>query len=103
VRDGADAADLQARVASLLGFVREFDHALSAVVRSRTEVLRKLFGALASQDDATLDRLLASLTDISEEELAGVLRTMSRMPKGSVGRLLRLASRPTVARLFGAR
>lgn len=103
VREGADAADLQRRVASLLDFVREFDHALSAVVRSQTDVLRKLFAALASQDDATLDRLLASLTHISEEELAGVLRTMSRMPKGSVGRLLRLASRPTVARLFGAR
>jgi DNA-binding transcriptional regulator GbsR (MarR family) len=102
-RGEEDAADLQARLTSLLGFVREFDHALSAVVRARTDVLRKLFKALASQDAQTLDRLLSSLSGISDEDLASVLRTVARMPPGAVGRLVRLASRPTVARLFGAR
>ncbi|MEP7159405.1 MAG: hypothetical protein ABI797_08240 [Chloroflexota bacterium] len=103
VRGTDDAKDLQARLASLLTFVSDFDHALSAVVRARTDVLRKLFKALASQDAPTLDRLLASLDKIPEDELARVLRTVSRMPPGAVSRLLRLASRPTVARLFGTR
>jgi DNA-binding transcriptional regulator GbsR (MarR family) len=103
VRDADDAKDLQAKLASLLEFVREFDHALSAVVRARTDVLRKLFRALASQDAQTLDRLLASLSGISEEDLAGILKTASRIPPGTVGRLLQLAGRPNVARLLGAR
>jgi DNA-binding transcriptional regulator GbsR (MarR family) len=103
VKGEDDAADLQARLGSLLEFVSDFDHALSAVVRARTDVLRKLFKALASQDPQTLDKLLASLSKIPDEELASVLRTVSRMPPGAVSRLVRLASRPTVARLFGAR
>jgi DNA-binding transcriptional regulator GbsR (MarR family) len=102
-RDTEGAKDLQARLASLLEFVTQFDHALSAVVRARTDVLRKLFNAQASHDAQTLDRLLASLSKIPDDELAGVLRTFSRMPPGAIGRLVRLAGRPTVARLFGAR
>ena len=102
-RSKEDAKDLEARLVSLLEFVTQFDHALAAVVRARTDVLRKLFKALASQDPQTLDRLLASLSKIPDDELAGVLRTVSRMPPGAVGRLVRLASKPTVARLFGAR
>lgn len=103
VRGTEDAKDLQARLVSLLEFVTEFDHALSAVVSARTEVLRKLFKALASQDAQTLDRLLASLSKIPDDDLAGVLRTVSRMRPGAISRLVRLASRPTVARIFGAR
>lgn len=59
--DGEDATDLRNRLESLLDFVRQFDHALSAVVRARTDALRKLFTVLARQDDKTLDRLLTTL------------------------------------------
>jgi DNA-binding transcriptional regulator GbsR (MarR family) len=98
-----DATDLTARVESLLIFVREFDHALSAVVRARTDVLRKLFGALSSQDPETLDRLLANLSEVPDKELANALATVSRLPPGSLRRLLRLAGQPAVARLLGGR
>jgi DNA-binding transcriptional regulator GbsR (MarR family) len=97
------ATDLQARLERLLGFVREFDHALSAVVRARTEALRKLFAVLAKQDPKTLDLLLGNLADLPEDDLVDMVRTLSRMPSGSVRRLVRLAGRPTVARLLGGR
>ncbi len=100
---GDDAADLRERLESLLEFVRQFDHALAAVVRARTDALRKLFSVLAQQDPKTLDRLLATLADIPEDDLVDAVRTMSKMPPGSVRRLLRLAGRPTVSRLLGGR
>lgn len=101
--DDEGAADLKRRLESLLDFVRQFDHALSAVVRARTEALRKLFRVLADQDSKTLDRLLAALADIPEDELGDAVKTLSRMPSGTLRRLLRLAGRPTVARLLGDR
>jgi DNA-binding transcriptional regulator GbsR (MarR family) len=101
--DGDEATDLRNRLESLLEFVRQFDHALSAVVRARTDALRKLFTVLGRQDAKTIDRLLTTLSDIPEDELVDAVRTMSKMPPGSARRLLRLAGRPTVARLLGGR
>ncbi len=97
----AEAQDLQARASSLLAFVREFDHALSAVVRARTEVLRKLFDALAKQNSRDLDRLLAALADVPEAELGDALTTLSKLSSANLRRMLRLAGQPTVARLLG--
>jgi DNA-binding transcriptional regulator GbsR (MarR family) len=97
----AEARNLQARASSLLAFVREFDHALSAVVRARTDVLRKLFAALAQQSSRDLDRLLAALADVPEDELSDALRTMSKMSSSNLRRMLSLAGQPTIARLLG--
>jgi DNA-binding transcriptional regulator GbsR (MarR family) len=97
----AEARDLQAKAASLLAFVREFDHALSAVVRARTDVLRRLFAAMADQQADDLDRLLAALANVPEQDLTNAMRTMARMSATNLSRLLRLASKPTVARLLG--
>jgi DNA-binding transcriptional regulator GbsR (MarR family) len=99
----AEARDLQARASSLLAFVREFDRALSAVVRARTEVLRKLFAAMSNQDPKDLDRLLAVLADVPEDELSDAMKTMSKMSSTNLRRMLRLAGQPTVARLLGGR
>jgi DNA-binding transcriptional regulator GbsR (MarR family) len=101
--DNTDAADLRRRLESLLDFVGDFDHALSAVVRARTEALRKLFKVLATQDAKALDRLLSSLADIPEDELSSAVKTIARMPAGTLRRLLKLASRPAIARLLGGR
>ncbi len=98
-----DAQDLQTRLTALLEFVREFDHALAAVVRARTDALRKLFRVLAREDDATLDRLFAMVAELPEDDLSELLSTISRMPAGSVRRLVRLATAPAVGRLLGAR
>jgi DNA-binding transcriptional regulator GbsR (MarR family) len=96
-----DAGDLQKRLSSLLEFVREFDHALSAFVRADTRALAKVFRVLAAQDAATLDALFVKLAALPEEELAAAVNAISRLPSGTVGRMLRLAGRPSVIRLLG--
>ena len=101
--DGEESEELLKRIEALLDFVRQFDHALSAIVRARTDALRKLFSVLAGQDAKTLDRLLTSLADVPEKDLAAAVRTISKLPAGSVRRLLRLAGQPTVTRLLGGR
>ncbi len=103
VKNADDADELRARLETLLAFVSEFDHALSAVVRARTEALRKLFKVLSAQDAKALDRLLNSLADIPEDELTSAVQAISKLPSGSVRRLMRLAGRPTVVRLLGGR
>jgi DNA-binding transcriptional regulator GbsR (MarR family) len=100
---GSDGDDLRRRVGSLLEFVRQFDHALSALIRTDTEVLAKLFRVMAEQDDEALDALFAKLATLPEDELADAVRALSRLPRGTVGRMLRLATRPTVIRLLGGR
>ena len=103
VKNANDADELRARLETLLAFVSEFDHALSAVVRARTEALRKLFKVVSAQDAKALDRLLSSLADIPEDELTSAVEAISKLPSGSVRRLMRLAGRPTVVRLLGGR
>lgn len=98
-----ELVQLEERLESLLGFVRQFDHGLSAVMRADTSALRKLFVVVAQQDEATLDHLLATLAEIPEDELSEMVRTLSRMPAGSVRNLMKLAGKPGVGRLIGAR
>lgn len=101
IRAGDEAAELRRRVGSLLEFVRTFDHALSAFVRADTKALAKVFTLLADQDDAALDALFAKLAALPEDELAAAVHALARLPSGTVGRMIRLASRPTVFRLLG--
>ena len=101
LQDAAEAGDLLARLEKLLDFVRQFDRALAAVLRARTEALRRLFRVLGAQDPATLDRLLATLATIPDDELGDALRTISRMSPGTLRRLLHLTGRGSVVRLFG--
>ncbi len=103
VKAADDADDLRARLETLLEFVRDFDHALSDVVRARTDALRKLFKVLSAQDAKALDRLLNSLADIPEDELTSAIEAISKLPSGSVRRLMRLAGQPTVVRLLRGR
>jgi DNA-binding transcriptional regulator GbsR (MarR family) len=103
VEPSAEADELRQRLGSLLDFVRQFDHALSAVVRADTAALKKLFTVLASQDDAALDALFSTLADLPDDELASAVRTLARLPGGAVGRMIRLAGQPAVARLLGGR
>jgi DNA-binding transcriptional regulator GbsR (MarR family) len=98
-----NAKDLETRLESLLEFVRQFDHALSAVVRARTDALRKLFRVLSREDEETLDRLFGMVAELPEDDLADLLSTISRMPSGSLRRLVKLAATPAVGRLLRAR
>lgn len=101
VHDGDAAADLRRRLASLLEFVREFDKALSALVRADTASLAKVFRVLDQHSDASLDALFAKLAALPEDELATAVQAIAKLPSGTVGRMLRLAGRPSVLRLLG--
>jgi DNA-binding transcriptional regulator GbsR (MarR family) len=98
-----DAQRLEQRLDSLLAFVREFDHALSGVLRADTAALRTLFAVLARQDESDLDRLLATLARVPEEELTRALSAMSQMSPSAMRRLLALAGHPAVSRLVRGR
>jgi DNA-binding transcriptional regulator GbsR (MarR family) len=101
VHDEPGAERLESRLESLLSFVREFDHALSGVVRADTDALRHLFAVLAALDDRDLDRLLGSLATVPADDLTRAATQLSRMSPGSIRRLLQLAGNPAVGRLLG--
>jgi DNA-binding transcriptional regulator GbsR (MarR family) len=95
-----EAERLEGRLDTLLVFVREFDHALSGVLRADTAALRQLFDVLGTLPPADLDRLLGLLATVPTDELTRALNQVSRMSPSSVRRLLTIAGNPAVGRLL---
>ncbi len=95
-----DATRLERRLDALLVFVREFDHALSGVLRADTAALRNMFTVLSAIDEKDLDRLLGTLAQIPPDELTRAATQMSHMSPAAVRRLLHLAGNSTVSRLL---
>lgn len=95
---GDDA--LRGRVATLVSFTHDFDRGVGAVVGSQATTIAHLFGVLSRLDDATVERLLASLTGVPEQDLAVAARRIATMRPAVLQRLLRLAGQPGVARLL---
>jgi DNA-binding transcriptional regulator GbsR (MarR family) len=102
LRNDTESERLETRLDALLDFVREFDHALSGVLRAETNALRNLFAVLARQDERDIDRLLTTLATIPEEDLSRAFAQISRMSPTAVRRLLKLAGHPSIGRLIGA-
>jgi DNA-binding transcriptional regulator GbsR (MarR family) len=100
VRDDDEAQRLEQRLESLLGFVRQFDHALSGVLRADTTALRNLFAVLDALDPADLDNLFGTLASVPPDELTRAVKQMSRMSAASLRRLLHVAGNPAVGRLL---
>ena len=99
--DGSAGAErLERRLDSLLAFVREFDRALSGVLRADTATLRNLFTVIDSLDDDTIDRLMGVLATVPPDELTRAVAQMSAMSPATVRRLLQLAGNPAVGRLL---
>src|SRR3954465_12832206 len=99
--DGDPEADrLEQRLDSLLEFVREFDHALSGVLRADTAALRNMFAVLPGLNDGALDRLLTSLATVPPDELSKAATQLSHMSPGAIRRLFQLAGNPAVGRLL---
>ena len=96
----SDSARLERRLESLLVFVRQFDHALSGVLRANTTALRNLFSVLDALDNADLDRLLGALATVPPDELTGAVKQMSGMSPAALRRLLQLAGNPAAGRLL---
>ncbi|MDQ3938350.1 MAG: hypothetical protein M3253_06680, partial [Chloroflexota bacterium] len=87
------ANDLRQRLESLVGFVHLFDRGIGTVVRTDAGDLGRLFALLGRLDDRTLDRLLATLASLPEEEALAATRALARLPQGTVRRMVQLAAR----------
>ncbi len=99
------SADLEAdrlgrRLDSLLTFVRQFDHALSGVLRADTSALKNLFAVIEALDDRALDNLLAAVATVPPQELTAAVTQMSHMSPNAIRRLLQLAGNPAMGRLL---
>ncbi len=87
----ADARDLAARAYALVRFARQFDRALDALMRADSRTLAHLFGVISRLNDDALDRLLAVLLTIPDDELAEALSNVPRLPQPLLRRLVRFA------------
>jgi DNA-binding transcriptional regulator GbsR (MarR family) len=99
----AGAGDLLRRLDELVAFVHQFDRGIGTVVGTESAALAHLFAVLGRLDEATLHRLIAKLAAVPEEDLAAAARSASRLPAGTLRRLLRLAGQPGLANLLGGR
>ena len=100
--EDAELAALDGRLQELLGFVRLFNRGVAAVVRTDPRGIRHLFGVLEHLDDETIDRLVRLSTEIDAAELAGTLRSLSRLRAPAARRLAALAASPGISRLLGS-
>jgi hypothetical protein len=98
--DAAGADELRERIAALLAFVHQFDHAVGAVVQSAAAAFGHLFGVLEQLDPATVGRLLESLQEVRADELARAATSLSRMSPRLVRRIISLVADPRVGRLI---
>lgn len=94
-----DAA-LTARLSALSSFAHDFDASMRSVVAAPATTIGRLAAALARLDDETGARLLSSLAEIPEDELAAAARRVARMRPSVLRRLLQLAAQPGVGRLL---
>ena len=101
--DDPELDALRRRVSDLLAFVRLFDRAVEAVVRSDSVTIGHIFDVLDRLEDQTVDRIAALVRQLSPEELAALAANISRLPPGVVRRLALIAARPQVGRLLGGR
>lgn len=100
--EAAGAKDLEARIDTLLTFVRDFDRGVGAVVGADAQAIAHLFGVLGRLDDDTLGRLLTALASVPAGDLADAARSMARMNPQLLRGFVRLAGRPAIARIIGS-
>ncbi len=99
--DDGELAALRDRLAELLDFVRLFNRGVAAVVRTDAGAIRHLFAVLEHLDDETIDRLVRLSTEIEPRELAGTLRSLSKLPTPAARRLAAIAGGAGIGRLLG--
>jgi DNA-binding transcriptional regulator GbsR (MarR family) len=98
-----EAADLSGRIATLLEFVRQFDHVISAFMRADPNDMAKLFRVLNKENDVAVDLLVAKLGALPEDELQTAIHALARLPLGTIRQLLSIAAKPGLLRLLGGR
>ncbi|MEA2621905.1 MAG: hypothetical protein QOH61_815 [Chloroflexota bacterium] len=92
---------LQERIGTLLSFVHQFDRGVDAVVRADARALAHLFAVLDRLDGPTLDKLMAVVAAIPEDELAKAAATLAGMSPKLVRGFVALANTPGLARIVG--
>jgi DNA-binding transcriptional regulator GbsR (MarR family) len=97
----AGARELLGRLDKLVAFVHLFDRGIGTVVHTDSAALAKLFGVLGRLDERAMERLIATLATVPEDELAAAARAVSRLPPGTLRRLIKLAGQPGLSRLLG--
>lgn len=106
-RRAADAATdaelgrLGDRLATLLEFVRRFDHGVEVFVRGDTRAIEGLFEALDRLDTPTVERLWALLGELGSDDMARALSALARLPAPAARRLVALADQPVLQKLIG--
>jgi DNA-binding transcriptional regulator GbsR (MarR family) len=98
-----EMARLGNRLDALLEFVRRFEHGVETFVRGDARAIERLFGALDALDSAASDRLWGLLGELSTDELAGAMTTLSRLSPTAARRLVDLADQPVLKKLLGTR
>jgi DNA-binding transcriptional regulator GbsR (MarR family) len=94
------ATELSDRLTSLVTFVHQFDRGVGAVVRSDPAAIAHLFGVLGRLDDRTLDRLLAAVVGVPQEDLVKAAKTVAGMRPSLLRRLIGLAGQPGLVRIL---
>ena len=96
----AGAEELAERIAALKSFIGLFGRGVDTVIAADAPAIAHLFGTLGQLDQATLDRLLATLATVPEADLARAITAVAAMRPGMVRRLASFAASPGVARIL---
>ncbi len=102
-RHDDEMAQLGARLASLLEFVRRFDRGVELFVRGNARSIEALFSTLERLEPGTVDRLWNLIDEVGTDDLGRILEALSRVPPANARRLIGLADQPMLQRLIGAR
>ena len=98
---GADAADLEQRLRSLLEFVERFDRGVEVFVQGDPAAIEHLFLGLDRLDAASVRKLWALIGGLQPDELTAALSALARLPPPAVRRLVALADSAAMRRLLG--
>jgi DNA-binding transcriptional regulator GbsR (MarR family) len=98
---GAEAQDLEARLAGLLQFVQRFDRGVETFVRGEPSAIERLFLALDGLPADSVDRLWRLIGVLEPEELSGALTALAKLPPPAVRRLVAVADSAAMRKLLG--
>jgi DNA-binding transcriptional regulator GbsR (MarR family) len=98
-----EATDLEARLASLLEFVKRFDRGVEVIVSGKPQDIAKVFATLHQMDGRSVDRLWGLVDALEPAEMATALTTLAKLPPPAVRRLIAIAEKPALRRLLGLR
>lgn len=98
---GADAADLEARLRTLLDFVERFDRGVEVFVRGDPAAIEHLFVALDRLDAGSVRNLWTMIGSLEPQELANALKALAKLPPSATRRLVAIADSTAMRKLLG--